>query len=62
MRPKYALWLIVASISSTWYMTDPQAKDSPTMIRAAGAGSGAQVAIVNPVLASPPRIAERSAL
>jgi hypothetical protein len=30
VRPKYALWLIVALLGSTWYVTDPQARSAPT--------------------------------
>jgi hypothetical protein len=26
LRPKHALWLVVAVLVSTWYITDPQAR------------------------------------
>lgn len=26
LRPKYALWLLVALLGSTWYVADPQAR------------------------------------
>lgn len=30
LRPKYALWLLVALLGSTWYIADPQARPVQT--------------------------------
>ena len=60
MRPKYALWLFVAIVSSLWYLTDPQAtlsvkEDSSTSDPADG-----NVAVADASSHQSPRVASRS--
>jgi len=62
VRPKYALWLVAAVVSSAWYLADPQARDSHTAIRGAGVNHEEQLAVAHRVQRSPPSIAERSPL
>jgi hypothetical protein len=61
VRPKYALWLVAAVVSSAWYLADPQAKDSHTAIRGSGVDRQEQLAIARPAARSP-GVADRSPL
>lgn len=66
VRPKYALWLLVAVVSSGWYMIDPQAKDASAAVGRAAGADGEQLAVVRPgtdaVTHSPPRVAASTSL
>jgi hypothetical protein len=43
VRPKYVLWIVVAVVSSVWYMVDPEASHSISPIIGRGTGGGPPV-------------------
>jgi len=45
LRPKHALWLLVAVLGSAWYIADPQARPLQSQVRGTPAASAALIGI-----------------